>query len=295
MLFKKIITALLFTFFTFVSFASYGKSPVYKISKGDDYLYVGGTIHLLSPNDYPLPSGFDKAFDDAKQVFFEMDSDALTDPATQAKMASVMTLKNGQTLKTVLNEGVYNELVAFMAERQLPIQAFSQFTPAGVSITLTLFELQRLGLGNPQSGVDRFFHLKTKKLDSKSDGFLETVDQQISFLDSFNQVDPNVLMKSSLKDLATLQSNWKDGLNAWRNGDMTALSIALGANEMRTEFPIVYKTLLTDRNKRWLVQMKKMLETRDVELMLVGAMHLVGDDGVIELMRDQGYNVEQLD
>jgi len=293
--FKKIIVSLVLTLSLLLSLNSYAKSPVFKISnKGGDYVYIGGTIHLLSPNDYPLPLGFEQAFEDAKQVFFEVDSGDISSPETQAKMASVMMFQGGRTLESQLNKETYDALSAFLAERQLPISAFSRLTPAGVSLTLTLFELQRLGLGNPENGVDHFYQLKTEKIKTKSEGFLETIDEQIGFLESLNQVDSNVLIKSSLEDLASLQASWEEGLRAWRDGDMAAMNIALGGDKMKTQFPVIFKTLLTDRNNRWLGQITTMFETKDVELILVGAMHLVGEDGVIELLRQQGYAVEQL-
>ena len=292
---KKNVVSLLLTLLMLVSLVGHAKSPVFKVSKGDDHVYIGGTIHLLSPNDYPLPIGFDEAFNGAEKIFFEVNSDDFNTPETQAKSAQVMMFQDGRTLKSVLNDDTYNVLSAFLAERQLPISAFSRFTPAGVSITLTIFELQRLGLGNPESGVDHFFQLKTKQLDSKSDNYLETIDEQIRFLDSFNQVDSNTLILSNLEDLSVLQVNWEKVLAAWRNGEMLKMSGLLGSDQMRTQFPVIYKTLLTDRNKRWLKQITPMFNTPEIELVLVGALHLVGEDGVIELLRAQGYAVEQLD
>ena len=291
MLFKKTIAALLFTFVTLPAFA---ESPVFKVSKDDSSVFIGGTIHLLSPQDYPLPDGFYQAFDESAKVFFEVDGSKLQDPNVQAQMASMMTLTNGQTLQTTLNEETYSALSVFITDRQLPIQAFSQFTPAGVSISLTIFELQRLGLGNPESGVDHFFETKANQNDAKSTGYLETVDEQIGFLGSLNEVDPNTLIKSSLEDLATLQASWKKGVAAWRRGDMSVMAKELGGDKMKAQFPSIHKTLLTDRNERWLSDIYTMFETPEIELILVGAMHLVGDDGLIELLRAQGYVVEQL-
>ena len=295
MSFKKYVVSLLLTLSMLFSLSGHAKSPVFKVSKGDDYVYIGGTIHLLSPSDYPLPIGFDKAFNNAQKIFFEVNSDDFNTLETQTKSAKVMMFQDERTLKSELNEDTYNRLSKFLEERQLPIAVFSKFTPAGVSITLTIFELQRLGLGNPESGVDHFFQLKTRQSDSKSDSYLETIDEQIRFLDSFNQVDANTLIQSSLEDLDVLQVNWKNVLTAWRNGEMLKMSNLLGADQMKAQFPLIYKTLLIDRNERWLKQITPMFETPEVELILVGALHLVGEGGLIELLQAQGYAVEQLD
>ena len=291
---KKIAVSLFMTFAVGLPLSSHAESPVFKITKGDDYVYIGGTIHLLSENDYPLPSGFDEAFSDAKQVFFEVDGHSLESPEVQAKMASFMSLPAGQTLSGVLDQPTYQALSDFLAERQIPIQAFASLSPAGISLTLTVLELQRLGLGNPASGVDQFFQNKAEQDNSKSEGFLETADEQIGFLSKLNNVDPNVIIQSSLEDLSSMQEDWKGGVSAWRNGDMALMSDLLGGDEMRARFPSIYKTLLSDRNQRRVNQIEPMFATPEVELLLVGAMHLVGSDGLVELLKAKGYKAEQL-
>jgi len=291
---KKLVASLCIALAVGLPLSSNAESPVFKITKGDDYVYIGGTIHLLSESDYPLPAGFDIAFADAEQVFFEVDGHSLALPEVQAKMAQFMSLPAGQTLDTVLDKKTYQALSDFLTERQIPVQAFASLTPAGISLTLTVLELQRLGLGNPASGVDHFFQSKTEQDGSKSTDFLETADEQIGFLSKLNDVDPNALIQSSLEDLNTMQKDWKDGVNAWRNGNMARMSDVLGGDEMAERFPSIYKTLLTDRNHRWVTQIEPMFATSDIELLLVGALHLVGDDGLIELLKAKGYKVEQL-
>lgn len=283
-----LVIALLFTL------PSFAKSPVFKISKGSDHIYLGGTVHLLSPNDYPLPDGFQVAFDDAEHVYFETDIEKLTSPEVQAKMAAVTALPEGQTLKGILSEETYAQLEAFLAERQIPIAAFNQFTPATVSLALTVVELQRLGLGNPASGVDQFYSLKTK--DAEKDAFyLETIDEQIGFINEFNNADPDLIIQSSLESLADLSTSWEAGLQAWRKGDLETLGESLGIKDMKSDFPEIYEVLLNNRNNRWMTEIKEMFDSKEVELLLVGALHLAYDDGLIEQLRDDGYKVEQLD
>ena len=93
----------------------------------------------------------------------------------------------------------------------------------------------------------------------------------------------------------------KDGKNSseyelrdqWRSGDMAAMK-ASQLDEMQRDFPQIYKDLLVVRNNNWLPQIKKMLTTPEVELVLVGALHLSGEDSVLKLLTDAGYKVRQL-
>ena len=295
MRFCKFVILLAVTLLMSFPLFSVAKSPVFKVSDGDDYVYIGGTIHLLSADDYPLPESFDRAFNDAQQVFFEVDGSQLQLPETQVEMAGILTFQDGRTIDQVLDKEVYELLVTALAERNLPIAAFSSLTPAGISLTLTVFELQRLGLGNPANGVDHFFQLKTMQDASKELGFLETIEEQIQFIGELNNVDPNRLIRSSLEDLSALQQSWNGGLEAWRKGNLEGMVTKLGVDDMEVEFPSIYKALLTNRNQHWITQIEPMFATPDIEFVLVGAMHLVGSDSVITLLRDLGYQVEQLD
>lgn len=294
MSFKKMIVTSFLIPLVFLPAICAAKSPVFKISNGDDYLYIGGTIHVLSANDYPLPQGFDVAFNDSENVFFEVDSGALEAPEIQSKLLRILTFQDSQTLETVLGNETYDSLTAALAERQLPISDFSHYTPAGISLILTVLELQRLGLGDAVNGVDHVFQFKTNQSTAKKASFLETADQQIGFLNKLNDVDPNVMIKSSLDDLSVLSESWKHGLEAWRDGDLNVMGTVMGADIMKTEFPEVYDVLINKRNQHWITQIKPMFDSPEIEFLLVGAMHLVGDDGVIEQLRGLGYTVEQL-
>jgi len=196
---------------TFVSI-SFAKSPVFKVSKGDDHIYIGGTIHLLSQNDYPLPTGF----------------------ATKS-------------LLTELSKETYARLESHLNERGLDIAPFQKITPSAVSMTLTVFELQLLNLGNPKSGVDHFFNSKAIEAGKKT-FYLESLEEQIGFIGKFNSAEPNLIINAGLDDLNNLGKSWKEALAAWREGDLEAMGDRLGGESLQTKFPAIYKVLLTDRN-----------------------------------------------
>jgi len=273
---------------------SLAKSPVYKVTKGDDHVYIGGTIHLLSESDYPLPSAFNQAFDGSEHIYFETDTSQGSSPEMQDKMGEMMALPEGETLKMQLNEKTYNRLERFLLERQLPIELFQTITPSAVSISLTVIELQRLGLGDAKSGVDQFYSSKTKEA-GKDPFYLESLEEQISFLGQFNQADPNLIINANLDDLSKLTTNWKTAVKAWREGDLATMGESLGGSSLQTDFPAIYQVLLTDRNNRWLEKIETMFESKEIELVLVGALHLVNKEGLIEQLQKRGYDVEQLD
>ena len=83
-------------------------------------------------------------------------------------------------------------------------------------------------------------------------------------------------------------------MGAWargREGDKAAL-VSLGIEPMQEEFPAIYHSLLVDRNQAWLPQVDAMLQTAETELVLDGALHLVGEDGLLAELARKGYTVQ---
>ncbi len=270
------------------------KSAVWKVSDGDNseqVLYLGGTIHVLSEKDYPLPPAFEKAYEAAQTLVFETDIAAVEDPAFQIKMLEILTYQDGQKLSENLSEETLSQLNAFLEERGIPVANFERFTPVGLSLTLTVLELQRLGLG-VTGGVDQFFSQRAQH-DGKAAEGLETIEEQLGFIQSLEQADPDSIVQSTMNDAAGLNELWAGMLDAWRTGDMESLE-ELALEPMEREFPKVADLLIDNRNQAWLKEIPAMMADDDIEFILVGALHMVGEQGLVNQLRKTGYTVEQL-
>ena len=246
---------------------------------------------MLSEAEYPLPPSFDQAYGQADIVALEVEPGELMNPQAMFRLQSAMLLPEGHTLESVLDKKVYQELEQFLSERQLPISNFLNFNPMGISMTLTILELQRLGLSGT-AGVDSYYGLRAKNENKKTMG-LETMAEQIAFIEKMAESDPNAMVTSTMRDLGDLQSMWKTLLSAWRNGDMQKMDRLL-LEPMRKEFPNIYQVLLVKRNADWLPKLADMMNTEPVELVLVGSLHMVGDDGLLSLLKSRGYTIEQM-
>ncbi len=282
---------LVLTLITF-SMTVFAKAPVWKVSKGDDFLYLGGTIHVLSKDDYPLPEAFELAYQNTDDIVLETDTVALTAPEVQGQILNAMSYQDHRGLSNVLDREVYSQLDTLLKSKGLPIAVFDSFTPAGAVMALTQFELQRLGLIGVE-GVDAHFGGRAIS-DNKESIFLESFEEQLGFIESMNQLDPNLLIKSGIRDLQQIESMWGELLSAWRSGNLEQLE-AIGIDEMKRDFPSLYQTILVKRNDQWLKEVKAMMLTQDKEFILVGALHMAGDDGLIKRLKAQGYKVSQLD
>ncbi|GAA3935655.1 TraB/GumN family protein [Litoribacillus peritrichatus] len=267
---------------------SFADSPVWKVSKGDHHLFVGGTIHLLSKSDYPLPPAFEQAYKQASLLVFETDLEALTDPEFQKYMMNAVTYQNGTSLKEVLSAETYEAMANYLSERGVPMDRLPNFKAGMMSVTMSLVELQRLGMTG--TGVDEFYNLKALQ-DEKGIGELETVETQVDFIANMGEGQEDELIRYTLEDLKNLNELMKDLKHAWRHGDLAKMEKDMML-PLKKDFPDVYHQMLVERNNAWLPQLENMMKDKRVEFVLVGALHLVGEDGVIHQLKKRGYKVE---
>lgn len=246
---------------------------------------------MLSETDHPLPQAFATAYKKSASIFLETDIDALSAPENAALMMKALMQPQGKTLASVLSPDTYEQLKRFLSTRGMAIDAFTSYTPTGVALTVSLMELQKLGL-RPDLGVDQHFSNKAKK-DGKRVNGLESPSEHISFLSDLGKGKEDEFILKTLKDIKQMPEAMTTLKSAWRSGDNKTLSM-IAVNEIEKEFPKVYETLLTSRNNRWLVKIEKMLKTTETEFVLVGALHLAGEDGLLTQLKKRGYKIENI-
>ena len=265
-------------------------SSVWLVQAEDHTVYLGGTVHLLRAADYPLPDEYGEAYAASASLVFETDLSSMSDLSVQAKLLQQLRYDDGESLKTVLNEEAYSVLEAYTGSVGLPLAMLEQFKPGMIVSTLQIMEFQRIGF-TPQ-GVDAYFNTLAMS-DGKPLGQLETIDAQIGFLASMGEGNESEFILLSLKDLEDTVEVMDDMIAAWRIGDNDALS-ELFVTDMLEQAPEIYDSLLKQRNLNWLPQLEDMLESPEIEFVLVGAAHLVGPDGLLAMLQAKGYQISQL-
>jgi uncharacterized protein YbaP (TraB family) len=265
-------------------------TSVWSVRSGDNVIYLGGTVHLLRPGDYPLPDEFEEAYQASSELYFETDIAAMGDLSVQAQMLQQLTYSDERSLRTVLSDEAYTALSAYTQTAGLPIVMLEKFKPGLLISTLQILVFQSMGF-TPQ-GVDAFFHTRAVA-DGKAEGQLETVQEQIGFIAAMGEGNDSEFILLSLKDL-TETGNVIDGMiGAWRSGDAQGLS-ELFVEDMKVEAPALYDTLLLERNLKWIPRINRMLQDADTEFVLVGAAHIVGENGLLDLLSQEGYEINQL-
>jgi hypothetical protein len=275
------------------SFKQPASTPLHSLWKAQgtsNVVYLLGSIHLLKDTDYPLPTAIESAFTNSQIAIFETDLDKLESPEGQAAMLSKITLPEGQTLQQNLSPKTYQSFSKHAAEVGLPIQSLEQFRPAAAVMTLEVMELLSLGV-NPEYGVDKHF-FKLARDAGKTIVPLETPDFQIGLLTGFSKAEEDLMVEKSLEEIDDEKKLYNELLQAWKTGDAAALEKML--NELRTEAPSIFKKLVTDRTASWIPEFEKLLHGSQNAIVIVGAGHLVGPDGAIELLKKKGIKVTQL-
>lgn len=263
---------------------------VWRVSDGKTAVYIGGTVHVLRKSDYPLPKAFEHAYQQADTVVFETDLDAIDTLPVQQLMLQRMTYPDGRKLRDVLRPETYQALQQHCAEIGLPIENFQAYKPAMIVVTLLFAELRRLGIG--EHGVDKNFHIRAKQ-DGKALGSLEEIDQHLDFVANMGMGEEDQFIRYSLRDLDRIGDMMDSLLSAWRTGDLDTLQTLLN-KDFKRDFPKLHQSLLVERNNHWIPQIKAMYQQQGTEYVLVGAAHLLGEEGLIRQLQRAGYQLDRL-
>jgi uncharacterized protein YbaP (TraB family) len=256
---------------------------------GGSVAYLLGSLHVLTPESYPLNATINKAFTDSKTLVEEIDIDETNDPMVMMAALGKAMLPAGQTLDQVIAPAVYAEVNRRAEQSGLPMLALQRMKPWLVALTLMGPTLQAAGF-KPEYGVDRHFFDRAKASGMKRQG-LETMAFQLDRFDELSMPLQEALLKSTMADLDTEVTGVKDMALAWSSGNVAAIEkLALGSLQ---DSPELYKRLLLERNTNWVPHVETCLKDKAACFIVVGAAHLVGPDGLPAMLAKKGYKVSQ--
>ena len=253
-------------------------------------VYLLGSIHLLREQDHPLPSVIDDAYRDADILFMELDMDDLDPVAAQAMINMLGVIDDDRTLRDLLGEDVYAQAAEMAAAIDIPFDMLAKSEPWLAAITIEQLALARVGF-SPLHGIEMYMSAKAAQ-DGKTIHGFESVDEQLRLLDELSIDAQSTLLMQVLVTASSIESSMDAVISAWRQGDVTYLNDVLLAEIAQD--PDLYQTLIADRNHRWTDRIAALLDDRDDYLVVVGALHLVGDDGIPELLAKRGIRVSQM-
>lgn len=273
---------------------------LWKVSDADNSVYLLGSFHLLKPADYPLSADVDSAFNASESVLFEIAPQEMASPALAIQMQAAGIRSDGTQLDDDLTAPVRTRLATWASangaalERMgLPTEALQSFKPWFAGLMISLVEMTRQGL-DPALGLDQHFATKAQASGKPTAG-LETGAQQLAFLDSMDHDEQVQFLDEALGESDPANHELEQLHSAWRGGDVSTLWRVMAA-EMKRGYPKLYRHMDIERNDAWLPKIEQRLKApgHDDTLVVVGALHLLGNDGVVEKLRARGYRVERL-
>ncbi len=266
------------------------RSCLWRVQSGTTTAYLQGSIHLLSEDTYPLPEPIESAFKASEQIVLEMDLAVMTDPDAQIEMMVKGMLPRGKSLTDILSPKTLTLAEACSAEVGMQMVAFKHYKPWMFVMVLTATRLEQLGF-SAQHGIDWHFYQRARESNKHVIG-LETLDEQLALFESMVAGDQDAFVRQSLEDFANIEEELAGIISSWNSGDLGALEKALLDN--LRNYPSVHRILIKERNARWMKTLEEVLQSGKTSMIIVGAGHLPGKDGLVSLLRARGYSVEQL-
>jgi uncharacterized protein len=280
-----------FVLLAFISLASQldaqEKSFLWRVQSATGTLYLLGSIHYLKRSNYPLKKPIQEAFENSRTLVLEID---LQRSRAQQVMLERALYRDGANLQQNISPQTYQLAEQRAGELGVDLLQMRQFKPWFVALSLLSIKLQKMGF-DPNFGLDRVLADKAKSSGKAICG-LETLEFQAGLLDQLSSADQDSMLRQTLAELDVLDKSLEQIVESWNAGDAGALEQLLLAG--MKEYPDLYEKIVVDRNRRWLADLIKMLEQGNKTLAVVGAAHLVGRNGLIELLKQRGYTVEQL-
>ncbi len=273
-----------------VALADGSRHTLWAVRGQTNTVYLFGSVHVLKADDHALPAEVMRTYAAAGSLVMELDLGDVTPERLLGGELAAETLPAGQTLSGVLGPAAYATLLKHLQALGLDPALFSQMQPWFVAIAVEQAELSRLGF-DADSGVEMQF-TRRARADNKPIVALETVEQQLGIFAQLSLDEQRRFLLYCLEDSTDVGRELGAIVAAWQRGDAAQLARLL--SEGFGQFPELYRLLTTERNRRWLPRIESLLRERQDALVIVGALHLVGADGLVALLQARGYQVTQL-
>ena len=288
---KLLVSCLLLIVLSSVLFAQNTAAKricLWEVADGGAKIHLLGSLHLMKADDYPLDGRFEEAFDGAEAVAFETDIGSLGTEEMQRYMLSRAVYTDGLTLQSELSEPALADLSDFLSRLGIPIEEVNGIRPWYLGLMFTALQMIQLGY-DPTLGIDQHYYARSREA-KKTVLELESAQFQIDLLASLADFDPELYLQQAMDDFNQVNEQLDQITAVWKAGDLDGMDILI--HGVRA-YPSLYEALIAERNRSWLTKIEGYLADGGNVLVIVGAGHLPGEDGLIHLLRGKGYRVSQ--
>ncbi len=262
---------------------------IWKIESDSNTVYLMGSIHFLKETDYPLDDKYNQCYEDAENVVFELNFDSTQTPGFQQYTFLKAFYPEGGTFQSSVSDSTYILVKNKLSELGMPIEKLNAFQPWFIAITMLSLNLQKIGF-DPKLGVDMHFFERAKEAQKNITG-LELPEYQLDLLATLGGDNQEDFIIQTMNQFDDMESGFQNLVDAWETGDLEKLDDLL--NKGFEEYPALKQTLLIDRNHNWLDDVIAFTKCSEDYLVIVGAGHLAGEEGLIKLLEAKGCSVQR--
>ncbi|WP_158502104.1 TraB/GumN family protein [Vitiosangium sp. GDMCC 1.1324] len=256
----------------------------------DKPLYLTGSVHLGRPGQFVFPPSMEAALVRSQALVVELDPDKASSQAQRLVM-SLGLLPPADSLSAHLSPETRALLPQALQRVGLPAQAVERMRPWLVSVSLSVLEMQKAGYSEA-GGIDRL--LLARARGSKSIVELETIEGQLNMLSGFPDEMQDLMLREQLKGSELTAVTMAQVATAWEGGNPEALAQVIFAQKDDPAYKPYYEALFFTRNRQMADKLAALLDKPETHFAVVGAGHLVGEGGLLDLMARKGFQVRQL-
>lgn len=260
--------------------------PVWVVRDVDSEMLLFGSVHVLPPNLRWRPAALDLALKEADDIWFELPVDEATSQEVAQLAARNGTLPPGQSLFGLLTPKDAARLAQIASDHGVKPQALDRLKPWLAEVALASALYGKQGAAS-EHGVEATLAAAVPPTVRRR--ALESPAEQIALFSETPMADQIASLLGSMAEIETDPDTFTDLLNVWMAGDTKGL--AHETMSLREASPELFKRLVTLRNAAWTRQLDARLKGHGHTVVVVGAGHLVGDDGVPARLRALGYSV----
>lgn len=266
------------------------KNFLWKVQSETGTAYILGSVHVLKKDFYPLNRSIEEAFEKSDVLVVEANINDISKIDVRKLMESAFYQEN-ETLEKHVSRDTYELIRKEIKDKGLSLEFVNKQRPWFLALTLSTLELMRLGF-NPNYGIDIHFLLKAEG--KKRILELESIDYQIDIFSKLSDADQELFLLYTVRDLDTLKREIDTILRAWTSGDTKTMESILKSAAEDEKISLVYEKLVYERNRNMVSRIEEFLKTKNTHFIIVGAGHLVGDKGIIEILKEKRYLVKKL-
>jgi hypothetical protein len=242
-------------------------------------VYLLGSIHLAKPDMYPLPDFVEKAFDESDALVVEIN----TENVNPMDMMAKAMYGDKRTLKNELSEETYNKLAKMFDENKIMPFVYNRMKPWFAVMMVLTMELAKAGY-EKDLGIDKYFMDKAK--DKKDILELESLDFQVNLFDNELEQFQEQFVKYSLMDQENMINEVDELVRLWKTNNVDEMErIVLQEVEQNEEFKPLMNKMYGERNNNMLKKIEGYLQTDKTYFVVVGSAHLVGEKGIVKMLK----------